>query len=144
MPSLICGARHPDHPATCARPPHGTSEHAANCPCGCLLLWPAQPASPDPQLPPGIIIERGEHTMGEAAALLAGLVGWPAEDIQGFVIITVDRDRRAGLASSLKPEQISGVLRASARIHDQMLGQGPGEPRMDPGPPRTGKDTPPC
>ena len=53
---------------------------------------------------------------GEGKALIAPLVGWPAEDVAEFVVISVDHQRRAGFGASsgITPKMIPALLRAFA------------------------------
>ena len=56
------------------------------------------------------------YSFGEARVLIAPLVGWPAEDVCHFVIVALDKDKKAGFGASpsIKPEQVPAILRAMA------------------------------
>lgn len=59
------------------------------------------------------------YTMGEAKALIAGLVGWEPGEIRGFVILAIDHQGKAGLGASqnITAAQVPGVLARAARAY---------------------------
>ena len=61
-------------------------------------------------------MQESGHTFGEAKPLIAALVGWPPEDLARFVVVTVDRQGRAGFGASpgIKPQEVPGLLRRMA------------------------------
>ena len=56
------------------------------------------------------------YTMAEAKHLIGPLVGWPAEDVRHFVIVTMDKNGAAGFGASpgIEPKDVPRVLRAMA------------------------------
>jgi hypothetical protein len=59
------------------------------------------------------------YTTGEAKSLIAGLVGWDAAEIRGFVILAIDHQGRAGLGGSpnITPAQIPALFQRAARAY---------------------------
>ena len=57
------------------------------------------------------------YSFKEAKALIGPLVGWPMEDVAGFVVVTVDKQGRAGFGASpnIAPAQVPDLLRRMAK-----------------------------
>ena len=56
------------------------------------------------------------YTFKEAKALIGPLVGWPMEDVAAFVVVTLDKESRAGFGASpnVPPDRVPELLRKMA------------------------------
>lgn len=71
-------------------------------------------------------ILQSDYTTGEGRSLIAPLVGWKAEEINAFIILTLDNNGSGGFGAShnIKPTQIPGMLRIMANSIEKAVGNG--------------------